>query len=461
MSQGYDTEAPVPTLMTSKSRPRIRRGRLALLAALLVCVVAGGAIELEVTSAQAQSGYAAARDRLDGDLNAARTLGYTELELAPVPASADRLETVDPIWVSGRPGYYQSRAASLTALDRQLGSLEVAALAQRRRLATAAVQTAAAGVSQATQLGADPFDLANLHSQLAAAEDAELAATGPRQLDAVAAAARAVAHSAQALSQTQAADLAAIQAAAPALKAADGADPARLRRDGQKSLAAGRNDATVAAYLRLTAVTRPYDQLERYGATLQQAGTDPDQLALAAAGLQHYQQAIHSSLLGALPHQAIIVSHQAQELWAYEDGKLVRDTLVTTGRPELPTDIGAMKVLSKSSPFTMRSPWPKSSQWYYPPTKVQMVLWFTITGEGLHDAYWEPDWAYGAGSETEGYASHGCIHVPLADETWLFNWAKIGTPVIVYPGDGSTVVNQVSQISVTVNGDPTTGPKGA
>lgn len=447
--------------MTSKLRSRSRRRGFVLAAVVVMCALAAAAVEIQVAATQAQSGYATARGRLDTDLAAALAQGYSEAELAPVPSELDQLESVDPIWVSDRPGYYESRAASLRALDARLARVEAAALAQRRQLATSAIQAAAAGVGEATQLGADPLDLVSLHSQLARAEDDEIAAKEPAQLDQVLAAARAVEQSARALSRAQEADQAAIQAAAVSLKAADGSDPNRLRKDGQKSLAGGRNDASVAAYLKLEAVTRPYDQLERYGAALTQAGSDPNALALAAAGLQHYQQAVHAALLGALPTQVVIVSHDAQELTAYDGGQLVKETPVTTGRPELPTDYGAMRVLSKSSPFTMRSPWPKSSQWWYPDTKVQMVLWFTDTGEGLHDAYWEPDWAYGPGSETGGYASHGCVHVPLQTETWLYGWAKIGTPVIVYPGDGTTVANQVAQISVNVNGEPITGPKGA
>jgi hypothetical protein len=89
-----------------------------------------------------------------------------------------------------------------------------------------------------------------------------------------------------------------------------------------------------------------------------------------------------------------------------------------------------------------------------------MVLWFTVTGEGLHYAGWEWESAYGPGSEYGGFASHGCIHVPLDTERWLYGWAKVGTPVIVFPGDGSPVADQVAQISVDADGNPTTGPKG-
>src|SRR5256885_2247756 len=130
------------------------------------------------------------------------------------------------------------------------------------------------------------------------------------------------------------------------------------------------------------------------------------------------------------------------------------------GRPALPTDIGAMQVLSKDAPWTMKSPWPRGSAEWYPDTPVQMVVWFTQNGEGLHDASWQPNSTLGPGSQNGPYASHGCIHVPLAAVRLLFDWAPIGTPVVVYPGDGSPVADQVAQQSVDAQGNPTSGVRG-
>ena len=83
-----------------------------------------------------------------------------------------------------------------------------------------------------------------------------------------------------------------------------------------------------------------------------------------------------------------------------------------------------------------------------------MVAWFTGTGEGLHDAAWEPLSAYGPGSQDGPFASHGCIHVPPASEAILFPWATIGTPVVIYPGDGTPVAEQAAQRSVDASGNP-------
>jgi lipoprotein-anchoring transpeptidase ErfK/SrfK len=253
-------------------------------------------------------------------------------------------------------------------------------------------------------------------------------------------------------------DTAVIQAGAARLISQDGDNPQALRTTGEAALIAGRNDATIATFLKLGWAARLSAALERYGTML--ASTDVRQVALATAGIEHYGAELHHALLFDGPSQLITVSVQGQRLIAYDRARVLVDTPVTTGRPALPTDIGAMRVLHKDSPWTMQSPWPKGSPEWYPDTVVQMVLWFTKNGEGLHDASWQPVSTLGPGSQDGPFASHGCIHLPLAAVTTLFNWAPIGTPVVVYPGDGSPVASQVLEQSVDAIGNPISGVRG-
>jgi hypothetical protein len=248
---------------------------------------------------------------------------------------------------------------------------------------------------------------------------------------------------------------AAVQAEASRLT---GADPHAVRASAQAALLAGRNDATVAAFLKLRWAGRLTAALERYGALL--TSSDGQRLTLAAAGVQHYAAQLHNGLLHDGPARIIIVSMQEQRLTAYEDGHIVLDAPVTTGRPTLATDVGAMRVLRKDAPWTMQSPWPKGSPEWYPDTVVQMVVWFTKNGEGLHDASWQPAATLGPGSQNGAYASHGCIHLTLQAVTTLFAWAPIGTPVVVYPGDGSPAASQTQQQSVDTMGNPVSGIRG-
>ena len=255
-----------------------------------------------------------------------------------------------------------------------------------------------------------------------------------------------------------AAEEGAVQAEATQLRARYHADPAALRVSAGAALSDGRNDATIAFFLKLGWANRLNAALERYGAML--GAADTRSLALADAGIQHYARQLHAKLMQSGPTRLITISLQAQRLIAYDRGRVTVDTLVTTGRPALATDIGAMRVTRKDSPWTMQSPWPKGSPEWYPDTPVRMVLWFTDNGEGLHDASWQPDATLGPGSQNGPFASHGCVHLPLAAVTTLYQWAPIGTPVIVYPGDGASAMSQVAQQTVDAEGNPVGGPRG-
>jgi len=130
--------------------------------------------------------------------------------------------------------------------------------------------------------------------------------------------------------------------------------------------------------------------------------------------------------------KVIMVSLREQVLRAYDNGKIVLTTDVTTGRPELPTVQGVFYIYSKVTPFEFHSPWPKGSPFYYAPTKIQYWMPF-FEGYGLHDAWWRSN--YGPGSNTpQGNVtgSHGCVNIPLWATRWIWDWAPVGTTVVVY-----------------------------
>jgi lipoprotein-anchoring transpeptidase ErfK/SrfK len=126
--------------------------------------------------------------------------------------------------------------------------------------------------------------------------------------------------------------------------------------------------------------------------------------------------------------KVIVISLARQELTAYEDGKPFVTTLITTGRPELPTPPGNYTVLRKNHPWKMTSDFPPSSQYWYAPTWVQYTLWFRNDGYAIHDAPWRG--TYGPGTQSAG--SHGCVNTPMPTMEALFNWAELGTRVIVH-----------------------------
>ncbi|HXZ98835.1 MAG TPA: L,D-transpeptidase [Candidatus Binatia bacterium] len=134
------------------------------------------------------------------------------------------------------------------------------------------------------------------------------------------------------------------------------------------------------------------------------------------------------------PGKVITINLTLQEGVFYQDGCVVNATPVTTGRPGLRTPAGRFSVFFKTSPFTMVSPWPPGSPYWYPTTTVTWVMEFDGGGYFIHDAYWEPNGDYGPGSENNvgaDAASHGCIHIPTPMMRWLYGWTPLGAPVII------------------------------
>lgn len=153
-------------------------------------------------------------------------------------------------------------------------------------------------------------------------------------------------------------------------------------------------------------------------------------------GLMVQEKVLTDAMTQTLPEKAITISLTEQVLRAYEHGQQVFWSYVTTGRPGLETDPGSFKVYWKVSPWTMHSPWPKGSPFWYPDSKVQMVMWFN-GGDGIHDASWRS--RYGPGTNGPHYdptgedtGTHGCVNVPFGNMVWLWNWTPTGTAVIVY-----------------------------
>ncbi len=159
--------------------------------------------------------------------------------------------------------------------------------------------------------------------------------------------------------------------------------------------------------------------------------------AAQAAAAKAAQQASATDTTSCLPNassqpaQEIIVHVSNQQLIAYGNGCPVLSTPVTTGMPGLRTDMGTFHIFGKYPTWTMVSPWPPSSPYWYPTTVVPYAMEFVNDGTFLHGAPWEPDGAMGPGSENGPYASHGCVHIPSSVLPTLYSWAQVGATVIV------------------------------
>jgi hypothetical protein len=135
--------------------------------------------------------------------------------------------------------------------------------------------------------------------------------------------------------------------------------------------------------------------------------------------------------------QAILVSTHLQWLWAYQDGKLVYATPVTTGMAPLRTPHGAYTIMLKESDVTFYSPWPRGSPYYYTPEHINYALRFRSGGFYIHDAPWRG--AFGPGTQdphanpngTHETGSHGCVNVTTGAARWLYSWAHVGATVTI------------------------------
>jgi len=105
-----------------------------------------------------------------------------------------------------------------------------------------------------------------------------------------------------------------------------------------------------------------------------------------------------------------------QRLVAYEGETPVRTVTVSTGLPRTPTVTGRFKIYVKYRAAPMSGPG------YYL-AGVPFVMYF-YRGYGLHGTYWHNRFGQPM--------SHGCVNLPTPEAEWLFNWSRVGTPVVVH-----------------------------
>lgn len=199
------------------------------------------------------------------------------------------------------------------------------------------------------------------------------------------------------------------------------------RSDAYSAMATARQTVNDALRFSIDPGNLP-QQLDALQPQLDAAGTSGQFTALtgqisAAAG--PLSQKVFIAELGV--GRVIVISLSNQDLNAYENGVVKYHTLVTTGRPALPTPTGDTTIYGKNHPFLMVSPWPQGSPYYYAPGYVQNVLWFHTGGYGIHDANWRS--VFGPG--TQRYGSHGCVNVPVDVMPALYAWGQVGDRVIV------------------------------
>jgi lipoprotein-anchoring transpeptidase ErfK/SrfK len=106
-----------------------------------------------------------------------------------------------------------------------------------------------------------------------------------------------------------------------------------------------------------------------------------------------------------------------QTLVAYEAGRPVYATLVSSGKEGYETPRGLFRIRHKYLSVTMNGDDPIDG--YYEVEEVPWTMYYWKS-YAVHGAYWHNDFG-----KTR---SHGCTNVPPVDARWLYYWTKPRVP---------------------------------
>ncbi len=105
-----------------------------------------------------------------------------------------------------------------------------------------------------------------------------------------------------------------------------------------------------------------------------------------------------------------------QRLIAWEGNQPVYAVVVSTGKDSTPTPTGRFTIQTKHRFARMQGD-------DYDVPDVPFTMYY-YGGYAIHGAYWHNDFGIPV--------SHGCTNVAVDHAEWLFNWAEVGTPVVVH-----------------------------
>lgn len=119
--------------------------------------------------------------------------------------------------------------------------------------------------------------------------------------------------------------------------------------------------------------------------------------------------------------KVIKVNLATQTLYAFDQGKIVYQTPISSGLWQSPTVTGTFHIYTKLPLQEMIGISPVHGPYDLP--NVPNVMYF-YQGYAIHGAYWHNNFG--------NPMSNGCINVPLNAAAWLYNFAPVGTTVVIY-----------------------------
>lgn len=117
----------------------------------------------------------------------------------------------------------------------------------------------------------------------------------------------------------------------------------------------------------------------------------------------------------------ITVDLGKQMLYAWEGGQIIYQTAISSGLKQTPTVRGTFKIYIKLESQDMRGYSRVKGKYFIP--HVPYVMYF-YSGYGIHGTYWHTNFGR--------RMSNGCVNAPTEAAKWLYDWAPIGTQVIVF-----------------------------
>ncbi len=127
----------------------------------------------------------------------------------------------------------------------------------------------------------------------------------------------------------------------------------------------------------------------------------------------------------------VLVSISARHLWACSYQTIAYNSPVVTGMDYLAADltpVGTYHIESMQTNLYLKGS-DSTGSWDDYVHYWMQFLYNQYGAYGLHDATWRPANAFGNISPNSSNASHGCVELPLATATWLYNWVQLGTTV--------------------------------
>ncbi|MGI0489759.1 L,D-transpeptidase [Pantanalinema rosaneae CENA516] len=111
----------------------------------------------------------------------------------------------------------------------------------------------------------------------------------------------------------------------------------------------------------------------------------------------------------------IEIKLSSQRLIAWEGGIPVYAVIVSTGKSSTPTVKGVFAIQTRHRYARMQGD-------DYDVPDVPYTMYY-YRGYAIHGAYWHNNFGTPV--------SHGCVNVAVNHAGWLYDWAKVGTPVVV------------------------------